>query len=127
MPHRLAGVGRIDRAVERGLGAIHLGYERSLDVTLRHRGWVLLSTIATAALTVWLYGQVPKGFMPTQDTGLLQGVTVAGPEISFAAMAERQRRVVDVLLRDPAIAGVGSTIGVSALGSTSTPASSPLA
>ena len=42
----------------------------------------------------------------------MQGVTVAGPDISFAAMAERQRAVVDVLLADPAVAAVGSTIGV---------------
>ena len=55
---------------------------------------------------------MPKGFLPHQDTGLIQGVTVAGPDISFAAMADRQRAVVDVLLADPAVAAVGSTIGV---------------
>ena len=55
---------------------------------------------------------MPKGFLPIQDTGILQGSTTASPDISFAAMTERQRRVVDVLLQDPAIDSVGSTIGI---------------
>jgi multidrug efflux pump len=62
---------------------------------------------------VWLYTLVPKGFLPIQDTGLIQGSTLASPDVSFAAMRERQRAVVDVLLKDPAIDTVGSTIGVS--------------
>ncbi len=60
------------------------------------RWLMLLVTFATIGLTVWLYTVVPKGFLPTQDTGLLQGSTLADPSISFAAMGERQRAVVDV-------------------------------
>ena len=104
--------GAIDRTTDRALAALQRGYASSLDVALRFRWLMLAATIATAGLSVWLYTLVPKGFLPIQDTGLLQGGTVAGPEISFAAMTERQRMVVEVLLRDPAIAGVGSTIGV---------------
>ena len=106
-------LGRLDAAVERGFRAVLGFYTTTLGHALRWRWLMLAATIGTVVLTVWMYTVVPKGFFPTQDTGMLQGSTVAGPEISFTAMAERQRAVVDVLLADPAVAAVGSTIGVS--------------
>ncbi|HEY0207071.1 MAG TPA: efflux RND transporter permease subunit [Acetobacteraceae bacterium] len=113
-PHRPPrGVwGRIDGAVDRVLARMQRAYTGSLDGALRW-GWLMLAlTAAISVGTVELYRYVPKGFLPIQDTGLLQGSTTASPDISFAAMAERQRRVVDVLLQDPAIDSVGSTIGI---------------
>jgi multidrug efflux pump len=104
--------GRIDGVVDRGFSAAQHFYGRSLAVALRYRWFMLLVTFATIFLTIWLYTVVPKGFLPTQDTGLLQGSTLADPSTSFAAMSEHQRAVVDILLKDPAIAGVGSTIGI---------------
>ena len=103
---------RLDDAIERGFQAVLGFYQATLSVALRWHWLMLFCTFATIGLTIWLYTVVPKGFFPTQDTGLLEGTTIAGPEISFAAMAERQRAVVDVLLADPAVAAVGSTIGV---------------
>jgi multidrug efflux pump len=102
----------MDRGVERALAGLQRGYARSLDLALRVRWLMLAVTVGILGLTVWMYGQVPKGFMPIQDTGMLQGAVIAGPEISFAAMAERQRRVIEIILRDPAVAQVGSNIGV---------------
>ena len=98
---------------ERGFGVVLRGYARSLDWVLRHRILMNLVTLATVVFTVWLYTIVPKSFLPTEDTGLLQGQTIANPDISFKAMEKLQRRVVAVLLGDPAIAEVGSRIGVS--------------
>ena len=74
---------------------------------------MLLVTLATVVLTVRLYTVVPKGFLPLQDTGILIGSTLASPDVSFQAMEDRQRAVVDVLLADPAVASVGSNVGVS--------------
>ena len=62
-------------------------------------------------LTVLLYIQIPKGFFPTQDTGIIQGITQASPSISFEAMEERQQEIVEVVLADPAVEGVSSFIG----------------
>jgi multidrug efflux pump len=104
--------GGIDRAIDRVLTGIERGYGRSLDWALRHNVFMLLTVLATIVLTVRLYGAVPKGFMPIQDTGLLMGSTLASPDISFKAMEQRQEAVVDVLLADPAVASVGSTVGV---------------
>ena len=113
-PHRTpSGLwGRIDRAVDRGLARMQSAYTGSLGWALRWRWLMLALTVGITVGTVKLYGYVPKGFLPIQDTGLLQGSTTAAPDISFTAMAERQRRVVDVLLQDPAVASVGSVIGI---------------
>jgi len=102
---------RLDRGIERALDGLLRQYARTLDWSLRWRKLMLLVTLSTVGLTVWLYTVVPKGFLPTEDTGLIQGSTQASPDISFQAMAVRQRAVVDVLLRDPAIVTIGSNIG----------------
>ena len=113
-PAPLAGrLGRVDRAVERALARLTAAYARSLAAALRWQWAMLLLTLLTIVLTVQLYRLVPKGFLPTQDTGLLQGATNGSQDISFAAMAERQARVVDIILADPAVANVASTVGVS--------------
>ena len=105
--------GRMDRTVHRALAGVERFYGRTLDWALRHSVFMLLVVLATIVLTVRLYGVVPKGFMPIEDTGLLMGSTLASPDISFRAMAERQQAVVDALLTDPAIDRVESNVGVS--------------
>ncbi len=105
--------GRVDRAVDRGFVLARDAYAQSLGLALRHSWLVLLATPLIFLLTLWLWVIVPKGFFPNQDIGLIQGSTLAGPEVSFAAMAKRQRAVVDVILKDPAVSAVASTIGVS--------------
>ena len=104
--------GRLDAAMEAGFRGSLRFYARTLGWALRHRVFMLLVTVLTVVLTVRLYNVVPKGFMPLQDTGILVGSTQASPDISFTAMEDRQRAVVDVLLADPAIATVSSWIGV---------------
>jgi multidrug efflux pump len=97
---------------ERGFRAVLRFYARSLDWVLGHRILMNLVTLGTVVFTVWLYTIVPKSFLPVEDTGLLQGQTIAAPDISFKAMEKLQQRVVATLLKDPAIAEVGSRIGV---------------
>ena len=65
-----------------------------------------------SALTVWLYIIIPKGFFPVQDTGLIQGISEAPQSISFAAMAERQKALAAVILKDPDVDSLSSFIGV---------------
>ena len=105
-------LGRVDRVVGRTLDATARVYARTLDWALRHRALMLVVMLLTVVGTFAGYWYVPKGFFPVQDTGLLRGGTTANPDISFAAMAERQERVVRVILADPAVASVGSTIGI---------------
>ena len=103
----------IDARVERGFAAAQALYARSLGWTLRQHWLALFVTPAIIAGIVALWIAVPKGFLPIQDTGLLVGSTLAAPDVSFAGMEERQKRVVDVILSDPAVESVGSIVGVS--------------
>jgi multidrug efflux pump len=107
------GHGRTWRGIDRVLTGIERFYARSLNWALAHRVFMLLITLLTVVLTVRMYGLVPKGFMPQQDTGIIQGSTQADPNVSFQTMEDRQRQVVAVLLGDPAIDTVASTVGVS--------------
>jgi multidrug efflux pump len=72
---------------------------------------VLVLLLATIALTVNLYIKTPKGYFPQDDTGLIFGGTQASTDISFAAMSEIQQRATAIVLSDPAVAGVGSSVG----------------
>ena len=111
-PARRSWWSRIDGAVEGGFVSALGFYARTLQWALAWKRLMLFATFATVGLTVWLYTVVPKGFLPTQDTGLIGGGTVADPSISFAAMGERQRAAVEVVLQDPAVESVGSIIGI---------------
>jgi hydrophobe/amphiphile efflux-1 (HAE1) family protein len=108
-----ASHGRLWQAIDRALSGVQRFYARTLGWALDHRVFMLLITVLTVVLTIRLYGAVPKGFMPLQDTGILVGSTIADPDVSFQTMENRQREVVDVLLKDPAVASVASTVGVS--------------
>jgi len=103
----------LDRIVERILSRAVTAYASSLDVVLRHRLLTLVAFIATIALTAGLYVKTPKGFFPQDDTGLIFGGTRASPDISFEAMKELQQRATRVVLSDPAVAYVGSSVGAS--------------
>jgi len=87
-------------------------YGRSLQWVFKHQPLVLTAAIATLALTVVLYIITPKGFFPVQDTGLIQGISQAPANISFAAMAQRQSALATEILTDPAVDSLTSFIGV---------------
>jgi multidrug efflux pump len=78
-------------------------YSKGLTVVLRHQALTLLITIATAALSIYLYVIVPKGFFPQQDTGRLQGAVQAAQDISFAAMKDKMTQFVGIVMKDPAV------------------------
>ncbi|HSU53612.1 MAG TPA: efflux RND transporter permease subunit, partial [Candidatus Dormibacteraeota bacterium] len=99
------------RSLERGFNWLLFGYEAGLKWVLRHQIIMLLVSIGTAVGTVYLYKQVPKGFFPQQDTGVLMGSTDAAQDISFPAMSQLQQRAADIVLADPAVDTVGSFIG----------------
>jgi multidrug efflux pump len=102
---------RFDRAVEWVLSRMTRAYGASLHVLLEHRVLMLVVMAATIALTADLYIKTPKGFFPADDTGLLFTSTRASPDISFQAMVDLQKRALQIVLADPAVAGVGSSVG----------------
>lgn len=86
-------------------------YLRTLDWSLRHRRIVCASLPVTLLLAAGTYLILPKGFMPTQDTGILMVKTITISNVSFAAMEELQRQVARDILSDPAVDGLSSHIG----------------
>ena len=109
---RLLKPGKSGVAEEDWLTRIIAGYGKSLGWVLRHQLLTLLVAVATFVVTALLWIAVPKGFFPEQDTGVIQGISEAPQSISFAAMSERQQRLTEVLLADPAVLSVSTQIGV---------------
>lgn len=87
-------------------------YGRRLDWVLDNQSITLMVAVGTMVLTVFLYVIIPKGFFPVQDTGLIQGISVAPQVISYTAMAERQQALAEVLLKNPDVDSLSSFIGV---------------
>ena len=99
------------RGFERMFEAWLAGYEWALDRVLRFKSITLMVTFATIVGTILLYIAVPKGFIPTEDTGYVIGITEANTEIAFPAMAAHQQKVAEIVRRDPAVAYTNSTVG----------------
>ena len=95
--------GRMYRASESAFNWMHAEYASILRWVLRHQGLMLGVTVSTAALTIYLYVVVPKGFFPQQDTGRLGGSTRGSQDISFEAMSAKQRQLAQMVLNDPAV------------------------
>ncbi|MDE1176339.1 MAG: efflux RND transporter permease subunit [Edaphobacter sp.] len=87
-------------------------YGQTLTWVLRHSGIALLVAFLTIAGTVLLYYVIPKGFFPTQDTGIIQAITQAPEATSFAAMTSRQQAAARIALQDPAVASLSSFVGI---------------
>lgn len=98
-------------ALEKGWDWLALQYERTLKISVSHPNLVLASLIVGIALTAWLFMIVPKGFMPTQDTGQISGSTEAAQDISFENMSRHQKAVAEVVQKNKSIEGVMSSIG----------------
>ena len=109
----------LGRRLDRWHGVMLERYRRALDWALRHPRWMAAMPALLLVASIALGVAVPKGFFPQQDTGQLQGSTQAGTGASFAVMAEAQKRVVEILRRDPAVESVGSRLGGSRWGGAS--------
>ncbi len=105
--------GKLYRIVEGFFDAILGFYRRTLDVALRFQFITLLVFLGTLALTAFLYIQIPKGFFPDQDNGLLIGTTEGAQDISFGEMQRRQHALGEVLAGDPDIQAFSGSVGSS--------------
>ncbi|QLG86756.1 efflux RND transporter permease subunit [Chitinibacter bivalviorum] len=99
------------RWFEAGFDRLLAGYQRSLAVVIKHQAWMLLLTLATFAVTVWLYVGIPKGFFPQEDIGQIQASVDAAPDISYPAQLKLQQRVASAVANNPNVATVASSLG----------------
>jgi hydrophobe/amphiphile efflux-1 (HAE1) family protein len=103
--------GRAYLAIERAFDRLLAGYTRGLDFCLDHRRATLSVFLVTLAATVLLYIEIPKGFFPQQDTGIISGLSDGPQDISFEEMVRRQHALLDVVAKDPAVASYGTGLG----------------
>ena len=112
--------GRIYRFTESLFYRLHHEYNGALRWVLRHQGLMLCVVFATMALNVYLFKIVPKGFFPQQDTGRLNGRTLASQDISFPAMRDKNRQLAEMVLEDPAVYSATAAVGGAGPGGGST-------
>ena len=110
-PHEEAKPVWIVRKFDQGFTGLTNFYDRTLQVVLRHQRITLLVTLGTVAVTVLLALHVPKGFFPIEDTGTINAVTEAAPDVSFQRLTQLQEEVVKIILHDPDVATVSSAVG----------------
>ena len=87
------------------------GYRWTLLRVLDHSLITIIVMVLLAGATVFLFRVVPKGFIPSGDTGLLLASTEAAQGISFDDMVKHQNTVAEIIRRDPNVAAMSSTAG----------------
>ncbi|MCK1518496.1 efflux RND transporter permease subunit [Bradyrhizobium sp. 190] len=100
-----------DRLVEGTLARVVSFYTWTLRVVLGFPFLTLIVFFATIALTVVLYIKIPKGYFPTDDSGLIVGASQSSSDTSFQSMTRFQQQLEDAVESDDAVAGVGSILG----------------
>ena len=105
--------GRLYRVIEAGFDYLIAGYRAGLDFVLDHQFLTLLVFLTTMAITGVMFVLIPKGFFPTQDIGMIMGISEAGQDVSPERMKEVQRQLSDVLAKDPDVSDFGSFFGPS--------------
>jgi len=102
---------RLFRWLESRFLSLQGGYEKGLTWVLRHQRLMLAVTFGTMVATVALYVVIPKGFFPIEDTGQMMGIVEGSQDISFLALKDKQQKITDIVLKDPAIDSVVSFMG----------------
>ena len=110
--------GRLYNIVERMFDGLLRFYERTLNVALRFRFITLMVFVATVCSTALLFTLIPKGFFPTQDTGIIIGISDTAQDISYYGITKLQHQLDDLVLHDPAVASVVSFVGAGSGGQT---------
>lgn len=104
---------RLYRLSEDGFNLLLRAYEWTLRPVLRFRFVTLIASVIILVMTVYLFTLVPKGFIPTEDTGQLMGNTKAAQDISYDDMLRHQQAIVDIIRQDPNVDAISSTVGAS--------------
>lgn len=102
--------GRLYGRIERAWEAAQAAYARSLAAVVRYKPATLLVSVAILAGTLLLFRVVPKGFLPTEDTGFLNGTTEGAEGLSFEGMVAHQQAVAAALAKDPDVESYMSSV-----------------
>jgi multidrug efflux pump subunit AcrB len=118
-PHRAgeaAHHGAFYRTMEGAFEGMRSLYERALRVSLRHKLLTVCLAALMAALTLIVAYVLPRGFIPTDDTGLVYVFTEASQDVSFEEMAAHQRAAAAIVAKNPAVDEFMSAVGAGGSG-----------
>jgi HAE1 family hydrophobic/amphiphilic exporter-1 len=100
--------GAVYRGLEKSFDSVANLYDFTLRKVLHHKFATMVVAAAMLAGTLYLFRTMPTGFIPSQDSGYILGVSMAGQDISYEAMAKRQKAVADIMAKDPNLEGAVS-------------------
>jgi len=103
--------GVVYNAFEKVFDAWRSLYDITLRGTLRFRAVTMAISLVLLGATVYMFGIVPKGFLPSEDQGRFNVNTEGAQGISFDEMVRHHQRVADILSAEPSILGVSSNVG----------------
>jgi len=103
--------GRFYLVLERFFDGLRKSYERSLTWVLKHRFVMLMISLLLLPVTFALFYIIPKGFLPTEDTGQVFAITEAQQGISFDDMRKHQLEIADIIAQDENVEAFMSSIG----------------
>ncbi len=103
--------GKLFELSERFFDGMLAAYDWGLKKVLRHRFATIFVSLLVLVATGYMFVIIPKGFLPTEDTSQIFGFTEAAQDISFDAMLQHQRQVADIIVHDPNVTGLMSSIG----------------
>jgi multidrug efflux pump len=101
-----------DLQAERVFSSIIGRYDTALTWVLDRQPLTLFVALLTLALTILLYYEIPKGFFPVQDTGMIQAITEASQSVSYQEMANLQNQLAEAVLKDPDVQNLSSYVGI---------------
>jgi HAE1 family hydrophobic/amphiphilic exporter-1 len=113
-PHQHGSGSKFGRVTEAGFDRLLRGYDRTLQIVLRHRPATMIAFVVVLVATALLFIVVPKGFIPEQDTDQIAVTTEAAQGTSYQKLVEYQGEVADIIRHDPNVEGLVSTVGGSA-------------
>jgi hydrophobic/amphiphilic exporter-1 (mainly G- bacteria), HAE1 family len=110
--------GWLYRVLGRGLDLMTRGYEITLGWVMRHHVTTMLASVLILAGTVYMFGLVPKGFIPSEDTGQLLINTEGAQGVSYEQMVQYQGQLSAIVAKDPNVESFFSSVGVGGVGLT---------
>ena len=102
---------RAFRAIEDGYQHMLDFYRRTLAWVMDHRRTTMVFSLLILIGTVLLFSLVPKGFIPSEDTGRIIASTETAEGTSFDLMAKHQQEVAAIVARDPGVESFTSIVG----------------
>ena len=119
-PPRTASHGRMYMAIERVFVWARDAYGWTLRQAMTHHVTTMAVSVLLLVATVYCFRIIPTGFIPSQDTGQLQGQTELAQGTGFESLMAHQQEIIRLIREDPNVLSVTSTIGGGGPGGSST-------